>query len=72
MYDFQKVGVWVQVRIWRCLKCEENKLHVGRFLYVKYIFITFIVMTSSVTRPDRTAFLNSLENFTRISLLGFF
>ena len=24
MYDFQKLGVWVQVRIWRCIKCEET------------------------------------------------
>ena len=24
MYSFQKVGVWVQVRIRRCIKCEET------------------------------------------------
>ena len=24
MYNFQKVGVWVQVRIWRCIKCKET------------------------------------------------
>ena len=24
MYNFQKVGVWVQVRIWRRIKCEET------------------------------------------------
>ena len=24
MNDFQKVGVWVEVRIWRCIKCEES------------------------------------------------
>ena len=24
MCNFQQVGVWVQVRIWRCIKCKET------------------------------------------------
>ena len=34
MYNFLKVGVWVQVRIWRCIKYEETTNYILVDIYI--------------------------------------
>ena len=39
MYNFlEKMGLWVQVRIWRCIKCEET---INYMLVETYMLSTF-------------------------------
>ena len=73
MCNFQKVGFWVQVRIWRFITCGEttNYLLIDTYM-LSNIFTPFIVMTSLVAWPEQTKLLKSLENITRISFSGSF
>ena len=44
MYDFQKVGVWVQVRIWRCIKCEETTNYMLVDIYMLSTFLSLLLL----------------------------
>ena len=45
MYNFQKVGVWVKVRTWRCINMWKQKFDIARYFDEKYTFFTFINVT---------------------------
>ena len=49
MYNFQKVGVWVQVLSRVALNARNKNLDMGRYFYEIYIFAIFNAVTSSVT-----------------------
>ena len=55
MYNFQKVGVWVQVRISRCIKCEETTNYMLVDIYMLSTFYHFYCydVIGHVTRADR-------------------
>ena len=44
MYDFQKVGAWVQVRIWRCIKCEETTNYMLVDIYISSTFLSLLLL----------------------------
>ena len=44
MYNFQKVGVWVQVRISRCIKCEEAKNYILVDIYMLSTFLSLLLL----------------------------
>ena len=44
MYDFEKVGVWVQVPIWRCIKCEETTNYMLVDIYMLSPFLSFLLL----------------------------
>ena len=50
MYNFKKVGVWVQVRIWRCIKCGETKNYLLEMLICHFRCYDVI---GHVTRTER-------------------
>ena len=49
MYNFQKVGVWVQVLSRVALNARKQKFDMGRPFYEIYIFAICNAVTSSVT-----------------------
>ena len=49
MYNFQKVGVWVQVLFRVALNARKQKLDMGRYFNEIYISVIFKAVTSSVT-----------------------
>ena len=42
MYNCRKVGVWVQVRIWHCIKCEEATNYMLVDIYVLSTFLSLL------------------------------
>ena len=44
MYNFQKVGVWVQVRIWRCIKFEETTNYMLVDIYMLSTFLSLLLL----------------------------
>ena len=73
IYNFQKVGVWVQVLSRVALHAGGNKnLDIGRYFYGIYIFVIFNAVTSSVTWPERTEVWYSLLKFTTTFLQEYF
>ena len=42
--NFQKVGVWVQVHIWRCIKCEETTNHMLVDIYMLSTFLSLLLL----------------------------
>ena len=44
MYNFQKVGVWVQVRISRCIKCEEATNYMLVDIYMLSTFLSLLLL----------------------------
>ena len=56
MYNFQKVGVWVQVLSRVALNAKNENLAMGRYFYEIYIFAIFIAVTSSIMCPERTKY----------------
>ena len=44
VYNFQNVGVWVQVRIWRCIKCEETTNHMLVDIYMLTTFLSLLLL----------------------------
>ena len=49
IYNFQKVGVWVQLLSRVALNAKKQNLDIGRYFYGIYIFVIFNALTSSVT-----------------------
>ena len=52
MYNFQKVGVWVQVRIWRCIKCEETTNCMLVDIYMLHTFLSLLLLRRHRSRDQ--------------------
>ena len=45
VYNFQKVGVWVQIHnISRCFKRKETKIWIWVDIFMKYTFLSFLML----------------------------
>ena len=54
MYNFQKVGVWVQIlnAISRCFKRKETKIWIWLDIFMKYTFLLFLMLWRHRSRGE--------------------